>query len=896
MKRRTWLLVLGSLLLAVALALVAVRLPVTQGWLLRRAVAGVPGLELKVARVSVGLSSAELRGIEVNYEGTMLRLPLVRASYDGWALLTRRELFVDDLSATDVEVALATSPANAPAQPAPQVAAEAFAGFLAPLQLPVKATVGSVQVGGIVQISKAQTMRFSAQGSLLLPGKQSAADIHVEYADRAEGAAAAQLDWVGRLTLAAAADGKIQSVGINGTLAMPRTKPGAPEHGLVTALTVARAGDGSETIDASISLSTAKPGDEPVARASLRHRAGAADVSGDWSLKLRQAQLEGVVDLQRVPEFTADAKGKFAFAVASGDFTAEGQATVGATKLQRLRNEFAGLGLLTGKADFAVESKGGELRLSKLDASLNDTRGPVVRVEALQPVAYRMDNGAVSYAQPDKDLLRLEVSNLPLAWAQPWLGDTSLSGTVSTGELRLKGSGSAWSAATSRPFAFAGVRVASGKQVLAEQLGGELSLRASVDGAAWSVDSLDLALRSTAAESTIGSLTAKLEARQDAQGRGTIALPLTLDNGGRRSQLRLDGEWTLSGGVRKATATLGGDTVYLRDVMGLAALMPKAAEPPAAQPALGKPKAKAAAASRSTTKDTQAFWAGIDGRVGVDLKRLVLESEEVTGVQATFVCDATKLQLEKLSATTKSAALEAAFGATFDAARSAPYALKGSFKFPGFDLGAWLRAASPDEEPTMETVLDIAATVEGQGNNLDDLLAGVRGDFVLKGGAGVLRIKDKRVEAASQLGGLVLGLLSKEKQQKPAVAAGAQLVEEMREFRFERIDISLLRGEDMNLQFRAIDVRSAEKRLSGKGTARHVAGLTIDEYPLDLEMRLAGKGNFGSLLEQAKLLDGTKDDLGYFPVRQAFVVSGTVGEPNWKKMLVTLGAGLAFGK
>lgn len=196
----------------------------------------------------------------------------------------------------------------------------------------------------------------------------------------------------------------------------------------------------------------------------------------------------------------------------------------------------------------------------------------------------------------------------------------------------------------------------------------------------------------------------------------------------------------------------------------------------------------------------------------------------------------------------------------------------------------------------METVLDIDAKVEGQGNNLDDLLAGVRGEFVLKGGAGVLRIKDKRVEAASQLGGLVLGLLSKEKQQKPAVAAGAQLVEEMREFRFERIDISLLRGEDMNLQFRSIDVRSAEKRLSGSGKARHAAGLSIDEYPIDLEMRLAGKGNFGSLLEQAKLLDGTKDDLGYFPVRQAFVVSGTVGEPNWKKMLVTLGAGLVFGK
>lgn len=894
MKRRTWLFVLGSLLLAVALALVAVRLPVTQGWMLRRAVAGVPGLELKVSRVSAGLSGAELRGIEASYEGTSLRLPLVRASYDGWALLTRRELIVDELSATDAEIALAATAAAE--SPAPQAAAEAFAGFLAPLQLPVKATVGSVQIGGRVQITATQTMRFSAQGSLLLPGKQASTDIHVEYADSAEGAAAAKLDWVGRLTLAAAADGKIQSVGIDGTLAMPNAKPGAPEHGLVTKLAIAHAADGAETLEATVNLSTAKATDEPVTRMSLVHRAGAADVAGEWSLKLRQAQLEGVADLSQLPEFTTDAHGTFKFAVASGDFAADGQATVGMSKLQRLRREFAGLGLLTGKADFAIESKGGELRLSKLDAALNDARGPVLRIEALQPVSYRLDTQAVSYAQPDKDLLRLEVSNLPLAWAQPWLGDATLGGTVSSGEIRLKGAGSAWAVGTTRPFAFAGVRVASGKQVLAEQLGGELALRASVDGAAWSVDSLDLGLSSTS-DAALSAVGLKLEARQDAQGRGMIALPLTLDNGGRRSQLRLDGEWTLSAGVRKVTARISGDTVYLRDVAGLASLMPKSEQPaPAAATGAGKLKAKTSAASRNTAKDATAFWAGVDGRVDVDLKRLVLESEEVTGVRAAFVCDATKLQLEKLTATTKRAALEAAFGATFDAARSAPYALTGSFKFPGFDLGAWLRAASPEEEPAMETVLDIDAKVEGQGNNLDDLLAGVRGDFVLKGGAGVLRIKDKRVEAASQLGGLVLGLLSKEKQQKPAVAAGAQLVEEMREFRFERIDISLLRGEDMNLLFRAIDVRSAEKRLSGSGKAKHVAGRTIDEYPLELEVRLAGKGNFGSLLEKAGLLDGSKDDLGYFPVRQAFVVSGTVGEPNWKKMLVTLGAGLVFGK
>jgi hypothetical protein len=324
----------------------------------------------------------------------------------------------------------------------------------------------------------------------------------------------------------------------------------------------------------------------------------------------------------------------------------------------------------------------------------------------------------------------------------------------------------------------------------------------------------------------------------------------------------------------------------------LAALVPSGPDTPVPAKTAAGAKVKAVAPAA----DREAFWAGVAGRVNVDLGRVVLETEELIGVRAALVCDPRQLALEQFSAKTKSGALEAKFGVTFDGARSAPYALQGNCAFPGFDLGAWLRAANPAEEPAIETVLDVTAKVEGQGANLDALLGGVRGEFVLKGGPGTLRIKDKKVEAASALGGLVLGLLSKEKQQKPAVAAGAQLVEELREFRFDQLDVSLLRGDDLNLQLRTIDVRSAEKRLSGAGIARHVAGRTIDEYPLELEMRLAGKGNFGALLDQASLLDGSKDELGYLRLRQQFTVTGTLAEPNWKKMLGMLGAGLLLGK
>ena len=638
----------------------------------------------------------------------------------------------------------------------------------------------------------------------------------------------------------------------------------------------------------------AAPTDAPLVRATMDHRAQSGQVSGTWEVRLRREQLDGVCDLARVPEFSVAAQGAFGMVVASGEYSATGRASVSVAELQRLRREFVGLGALTGTLDFSLAHQGEQLRLPKLAASVSDAHGPVLALETLQPVGYRLDTQTADFAQADKDLMRLEISNLPLVWAQPWLADATLGGTLTSGEVRLKGAGGNWAVATLRPFVFSGMRFARGQEVLADRLGGELALRGTLAGGAWSVDALDLSLRSDAPASPFGAIKAKLEARQDAAGRGRLALPVTLDNGGRRSQLRFEGEWTLAAGkLAAATAKIGGETVFLRDLLGLAALAPSNSG--ATAPVATTGVKKTPAAPGSGPKDTQAFWAGLDGRVELDLKRLVLETEELTGVQATFVCDAQRLSLERFAARTKRAPLEAAFGVTFDATKAVPYALSGSGKVPGFDVGAWLRAASPGEEPAIETVLEVTAKLEGAGANLDDLLAGVRGEFVLQGGPGVLRIKDKRVEAASALGGLVLGLLSKDKQQKPAVAAGSQLLDEMREFRFERIDASLLRAADLNLQFRTIDVRSAEKRLSGAGVARHVAGKTFDGYPLTLEMRLAGKGNFGVLLDRANLLDGSKDDLGYLRLREPFSVGGTLGRPDWKRMLVTLGAGLVGG-
>ena len=1094
MKRRKLLLLLAVPLCLLAAFYVVAMLPAVQRSVALRAAARVPGLTLRLEHLSVGWGSAEVRGLEAEYEGNTLRIPRLEAEYSGLAFLLRRELRVQSLAAPDF--VLGAAAASAPAATADQTAsapAAAFAGFLAPLTLPFPVAVDSAELAGRVELPAGRSLALAVNGRLLAPGAEASPVVRLVWTDPAAADdAVRELHWVGQIHIRETATGAVSHLALDGVLAADAAA-GSAGRGLRVVLDANHeSAGGLETVAASVHLPAAKPGETPLLGVKVEHRPGEGRVAGDWNMRVRRDQVVVLAPEAAWPEFTAEAKGNFAGSSATGDFSTTGRVTAGVSELRKLRPALAGLDGITCQLDFAVERTGAEVKLATLDAEVNSGRAQVLRISALQPASYRLDTGAVAFAQPENDLLRIEIAALPvawlqplvadctidgreiagsfavsgaadgqrvvlrslqplvldaltvrragktlldrarislspriehsgiterllvpdlslttaagdrltgtadltfdtakatlgfagtlrgtmptllnpfapvalgalqleadlagawregelalrtakaalrrnggspvlafaalqpltvrlsdgelvperpgdpaarvefggvpLAWAQPWLADTALGGTLDSGECRLQGAGRDWTVETLRPFVFSGVRLARAGRPVVEQLRAELALRANVRDDSWAVENLDLQLHPGDLLAG-GAVKLSLAAKLDTAGRGSLKLPLTIDCDGRHSQLRLEGEWSAgAAGPVSAKAQLTGDMVHLRDLAWLGALQsavtPATEAPPPARPGKAKPK------TGSPAKDAQPFWSGFAGRLEVAVQRLVMESEEITGVQAVAVCDERQLVLEKLVGRTKNAPLEAKLGITFDAAKTQAYGLQGNCTFPGFDLGAFLRAATPGEEPTLETVLDITAKLEGQGANLDDLLAGVRGDFVLKGGPGVLRIKDQRVEKAAVLGNLVLGLLSKDKP-KPAATAGSQLLEELREFRFEQVDASLLRAADMNLQVRTLDLRSANKRFTGAGVAKHVAGKAVTEYPLQLEMRLAGKDDFAVLMDKASLLDGSKDELGYLRMREPFAVSGTLAKPDWKKMLLLFGAGLVFGK
>jgi hypothetical protein len=73
---------------------------------------------------------------------------------------------------------------------------------------------------------------------------------------------------------------------------------------------------------------------------------------------------------------------------------------------------------------------------------------------------------------------------------------------------------------------------------------------------------------------------------------------------------------------------------------------------------------------------------------------------------------------------------------------------------------------------------------------------------------------------------------------------------------------------------------SPEIRLLGSGTVTYVADKPLLEQPLSLSLTLAGRGKLEQLLGKLRLLDGSRDELGYAKTAQPITVTGSLAKPD----------------
>jgi len=383
---------------------------------------------------------------------------------------------------------------------------------------------------------------------------------------------------------------------------------------------------------------------------------------------------------------------------------------------------------------------------------------------------------------------------------------------------------------------------------------------------------------------------ANLSFRALVDGNGKISLqaPLLLDRAGERSDLNFSLDLTPSGRTFLVNGKLSGDHV---DLMDAAAVLGVFSSDAARATQKNAPSSSGLAA---VVADKKSAWSRFTGGFELDVKSVTLGKDwATTGLTGIVAIDPASIALQKLAASFgEKGRIDAKAEIRF-AAGSEPYRLTGDFKLTEFDAGKLFKAIEPGRPPTVEGLFNISGNFAGTGETVDRTITHTQGQFDLASRQGVFRGlqrtsgKLSMTSKAVEIGASVLGsLVGSEKATKAAekVAGQAYFVDQfaqsLGEFNYDQLNVRLVRDESLNLKLEDIGLISPEIRLLGTGTVTYVAGKPLLEQPMNISLSLAARGKVEQLLGKLRLLDGSRDEVGYARTREPVTIGGSLAKPD----------------
>jgi hypothetical protein len=374
-------------------------------------------------------------------------------------------------------------------------------------------------------------------------------------------------------------------------------------------------------------------------------------------------------------------------------------------------------------------------------------------------------------------------------------------------------------------------------------------------------------------------------AHVQANGAVSAQVPVLLDNAGNRSDLEFALQLTPLGRGYSIDGSLTGHQVELEDLLGMMGVFMAPAAPDSAdQPA----------PAASVAPHTVSAWSRFSGRLALDVKSVTRgKNWAMTGLTGSVAIEPSLVTLQKLQASfSETSHLAAKMELRFTGG-AMPYRLTGDYSLNEFDTGRLFRAIEPEKAPTVEGLFTVNGKFSGNGETPVRALERVHGEVQLTSRQGVFRglqrttSKLSMTTKAVELGASVLGsLFGSEKATKTAekVAGQAyfvdQLAQALGEFNYDLLSVRLTRDELLNMNLQDISLVSPEIRLNGRGSVSYVVGSPLLEQPLNLSLQIAARGKVEQLLGRLRLLDATKDELGYRRSKEPVILGGTLAKPD----------------
>jgi hypothetical protein len=499
-----------------------------QTWAARRALVGQKDVKAGVGRVSAGLKVIELTDISIEKPGLTLTLPSMTiemslVSAAGKNIAVRRLIakgWKVELSTptakqgTTAPTASTTAPAQTVSSSPSTAEPFSFDGLFKVLRLPVDFSLDSIDVEGEVTI-QAQPGKPPSHGTVHLTGGKlgTGSEARFNYVSKVivpdASAPVSEVTISSVIVVQMDTPRTFQKVSVITDVKAVGTKfpQGANLHSEI----VLNGGAKGESYVVAIQTPLANSL-KNLFSLEAAYPAGASSLSGKWKIDVSNADLAPFTLGLPLPVFVATGEGAFEADHSFSSIHTTGRIDTTVEQLDILKKELAALGRIRTQLDFDLSKQGDWIKVERFAAGISGTK-PIASIQALQKFDYdlRFDpktNGhVIKVSDPAAELMRLTLHGLPLAWAQPFLTDFSISGDDVRGEFFASARAGGFAVRPSAPVTITNLSVSQGGQPLVRALDIAVKMTADSTPQGWQADVSEFSLRSGAA--TLLSATAK---------------------------------------------------------------------------------------------------------------------------------------------------------------------------------------------------------------------------------------------------------------------------------------------------------------------------------------------------------------------------------------------------
>ena len=421
---------LGAAAVAAAAVTALAFVPAVQRWGLLRLAARAPGTTLTVGRLAIRPGACSVRDLRLSRPGLRLEADAVTADLSLWDAVVHRRLVVRNLIVSGLRVN--PSPAAAAALPA-GAAAPAVEGILHRIQPPWPVAIASCRIDAEIGLARdaagaGRRLRVSLAGGRLAPGREAQFDFEAGVREPGRRDAVDEVAARGVLTVALDRESRLERVGAR----MAATANGpllrAPAR-LEGDITLARKGAGESY---SLALRSPETGAEGrLLDVAAAWEPGAPGLAGSWQIRLSRPQLAPFLPGAALPEFSVTGDGRFEPVAEGRSVRLTGRLTGDCGRLEILDPRLGAVGRLGATAAFDLEYGRGSARVGRCVLSLSGAN-PAVSLETIQPFSVELRTGALTAADPARELVRIGLEGVPTAWVRPFVQGIDLNG----GELK----------------------------------------------------------------------------------------------------------------------------------------------------------------------------------------------------------------------------------------------------------------------------------------------------------------------------------------------------------------------------------------------------------------------------------------------------------------------------